>query len=410
MPVFTYKAKDRQGHLITGSLDADTRVAVVSRLQAMGYFPIDIKGNEASANGIGIAAKIQKAAPFRSKIKSRHLTMFYRQMSDLVGAGVPLVKALGIVRSQANDAGLASLIAQIDRDVQGGDTFARALERHPKVFSKLASALVHAGETGGLLDEVLSRLADFAEAEEELRAKIKASLAYPVIMILACSAAVVVLITFVIPKIVGVFGELNQALPLITQVLLAVSGFLSRFWYVILGAVVAFLAGLQRYRLTRSGKRVIDHLLLRTPILGEVILKREVSRFTRTLGALVRNGVPILSAIEISGEVMGNELIRDEIKLLPEGIAQGRGISGTLRDSKFFPPVVVNMIAIGEETGNLPAVLLKVADTYDAQVDRSVKTLTSVIEPIIILGMGLIIGFIVIAMLLPIFELDPTGG
>ncbi len=409
MPPFSYKAKDKQGQLISGTLDADTRVAATARLQAMGYFPVEIRGAEPVA-AKGVTGKIQRAARGGSRIKSRNLTTFYRQMSDLVGAGVPLVKSLGVVKTQCADPALATLIGQIDRDVQGGDTFARALDRHPKVFNKLTTAMVMAGETGGLLEEVLSRLADFAEAEEEVKSKIRSALAYPLVMVIAGIGAIIVLMTFVIPKIVGVFRELNQTLPLITQILIAVSGFFSHYWYVLALAIVGVVLGIQRYRATAKGKVQLSWLALRVPILGEIVLKREVARFTRTLGSLLRNGVPILSALDVSAEVLGNEIIRREVKKVPEGIAEGKGVSGTLRGSTFFPPVVTNMIAIGEETGNMPGVLLKVASTYEAQVDRSVKTLTAIIEPIIILILGLVVGFIVISMLLPIFELDPTKG
>lgn len=409
MPAFTYKAKDRQGQIIAGTLEADTRSAVVSRLQAMGYFPVDIRGTQAAKDAT-ISGKIQKIGTLGGRIKARNLTMFYRQMSDLISAGVPLVKALGVVKSQCPDPALASLISQVDRDVQGGDTFAKALEKHPKVFTKLTSAMIHAGEMGGLLDEVLNRLADFAESEEELGSRIKSALAYPVIMALAGSGAVAVLIIFVIPKIVGIFTEINQTLPLMTQILLAITGFMGDYWWMLLIGIAAGIVSLRRYYRTPVGRRQFDLLFLRVPVIGEIILKREISRFARTFGSLLRNGVPILSALEIANEVMGNVIIQNELAKVPEGIAEGKGISGTLRGSKSFPPVVINMIAIGEETGNLPSVLLKVANTYEGQVDRAVKTLTSIIEPLIILAMGLVIGFIVIAMLLPIFELDPTAG
>lgn len=409
MPAFTYKAKDRQGQIIAGTLEADTRSAVVARLQSMGYFPVDIRGTQATKEAT-LTGKIQKMGAFGGRIKSRNLTMFYRQISDLISAGVPLVKALGVVKSQCPDPALASLISQVDRDVQSGDTFARALEKHPKVFNKLTSAMIHAGETGGLLDEVLNRLADFAEGEEELISRIRGALAYPVIMALAGSGAVAVLIIFVIPKIVGIFTEINQTLPLMTQILLAITGFLGAYWWMILIGLAGGMIGLKQYVKTPPGRRQVDRIVLAIPIVGEIVLKREIARFTRTFGSLLRNGVPILNALDIAGEVMSNTVIQAELASVPDGIAEGKGISGTLRNSKYFPPVVINMIAIGEETGNLPGVLMKVAQTYEGQVDRSVKTLTSVIEPLIILGMGLVIGFIVIAMLLPIFELDPTAG
>lgn len=416
MAVFTYKAKDRAGQVLQGTLEADSRTMVVNRLQSMGYFPISVQDRMEPAPGairLPTAIRGAKAKPSNkrgAKLKTRNITMFYRQMSDLVGAGVPLVKALGIVKTQAPDPDLANLISQIDRDVQGGDTFARALEKHPRVFSKLSTAMIHAGETGGLLDEVLVRLADFAEAEEELRGKILSALAYPVIMIFAGIGAVMILLTYVIPKITGVFSELNQALPWMTQILITASHFLGTYWWAILAAIPTLIFGVGNYRKTDAGRLAIDRMLLRVPALGEVILKREIASFTRTFGSLLRNGVAILNALEISAEVLTNRAIIKDIEKIPEGIAEGRGIAGTLRNSKYFPPVVINMIAIGEETGNLPGVLLKVAGTYETQVDRAVKTLTSIIEPVIILSMGVVVGFIVIAILLPIFSLDPSGG
>lgn len=408
MAYFTYRAKDRQGQLISGTLEAESRGAVVSRLQLMGYFPLEIGGGEpASDKSLGGAIQQLRTG---QRIGSRELTMFYRQMSDLVGAGVPLVKALGIVKGQCAHEGLKKLLSKIDQDVQAGDTFAKAMERHPRTFTKLTTAMVHAGETGGLLEETLARIADFAEAEEELKGKIKSALAYPLIMMTAGAGAIGVLLVFVIPRIVSIFDELNQTLPLMTRVLLGMSGFLGSYWYIALGAMIGAYFLFQRYHATETGGLQIDRAYLKMPVLGEVVLKREIALFTRTLGSLLRNGVPILQALDIASEVLTNRAVRHDIEKVPEGITQGGGMAGTLRQSDFFPPVVTNMIAIGEETGNLPGVMLKVAATYEAQVDRSVKMLTSIIEPIIILVMGLFVGFVVIAMLLPIFELDPTAG
>lgn len=409
MPYFTYKAKDRQGQLISGTLESDSRSSVVSRLQVMGYFPLEIAGGE-SKNDAALGVALERVRKLGRSIKARDIMTFYRQMSDLVGAGVPLVKSIGIVKSQCENAAMQALLSQIDQDVQGGDTFAGALQHHPKVFSKLSTAMIHAGETGGLLEETLARLADFAEAEEELRGRVIGALAYPAIMALAGSAAVGVLVTFVIPRIVGIFAELNQTLPTPTKILIAISGFLGSYWYLVGGGIAVTILVVRRYAATEHGGYRIDQLLLKLPLLGEVILKRELARFTRTLGSLLRNGVPILSALDIAREVLTNQVIRREVAEVPEGITQGGGMAKTLRKSSYFPPVVTNMIAIGEETGNLPGVLLKVASTYEMQVDRSVKTLTSVIEPIIIVALGIVVAFIVISMLLPIFELDPTGG
>jgi type II secretory pathway component PulF len=331
-------------------------------------------------------------------------------MADLISSGIPLVKALRIVSAQTPNAALRRIVEAVSSDVSGGDTLAEAMQRHPRVFSPLTVAMVRAGETGGMLEGVLQRLADFAEAEEEIRGKVKSALAYPTVMVLAGSAAVVVMITVVIPKIVSIFKELGQALPLPTRILIATTGFLSHWWWALLGAAALGGYSLWQFSRTDDGGRLLHRVLLRLPALGDVLLKREVARFARTLGELLRNGVPILTAFSIAQKVLTNRVIAEEVAKAPESITQGSGVAPALSESRTFPPVVLNMVAIGEETGRLPEALLRVATSYEMQVDRSLKTLTSLLEPLIILVMGLVVGGIVISMLLPIFALDPTGG
>lgn len=420
MPAFTYKAKDRKGQLINGTMDAESRAAVNSRLQAMGYFPISIGGGggagEAASAGSKAGGKTggKVAASLTQmrggKIKSTDLALFYRQMSDLIGAGIPLVKALNIIKGQMPNPRLTEVLATVSGDVQGGDTFAAALEKHPALFTKLTVALVRAGETGGLLDQTLSRIADFAESQDELKSKIKSAMAYPMIMVFVGVTAVIVLLTFVMPKVMDIFKELDQALPGPTLMLIAISDYLKVYWHITFGIVGAGIFALRRYIKTDKGELAYHNFMLKLPKFGDLILKREIASFTRTLGALLRNGVPILNALTISGEVMTIRPIRNEIAKIPEGITQGAGIAPTLRSSPLFPPVVVNMVAIGEETGHLPEVLLRVAESYETQVDRAIKTLTTFIEPVIILVLGVVVAFIVISMLLPIFSMDPTKG
>lgn len=487
MPAYTYKAKDRKGELVTGTLDAESRSAVNVRLQAMGYFPLSIAGGEgggsaastrpvakapakAAANGVaapGLLARLLSAKPAKSarrgaagrgaaargpvrpagpkpapapaarrptrnvektvsasapggdnfftrkragKVRTSDLSEFYRQMADLIGAGVPLVKALSIVKGQTQHPTLAAVLTQVNADVQGGDTFASALEKHERIFSKLNCALVRAGETGGLLDSTLARIADFSESQDELRSKIKGALAYPFIMVLVGASAVAVLLTYVMPKVLIIFKDLNQTLPLPTQILIHISDFLQNYWYFIAAGLAAAYFLFKRYTATESGRYQYHRALLAMPKMGELLLKREIAGFTRTLGSLLRNGVPILNALSISSEVMSLRPIRAEIEKVPDSITQGAGMAAALRSSPLFPPVVVNMVAIGEETGSLPDVLLRVANSYETQVERDIKLLTSFIEPIIILVLGVVVGAIVISMLLPIFSLDPTAG
>jgi general secretion pathway protein F len=270
--------------------------------------------------------------------------------------------------------------------------------------------MVRAGETGGMLEGVLSRLADFAEAEQELKGRVQSMLIYPVIMVVVGTTAVTILMTVVMPKIVRIYKDLNQTLPDITRFLIGLSNFAGTWWWAIIPAlgVIAFL--IWKYSKTEQGKTLIDTWMLRLPVLGVVVQKREIARFARTFGALLRNGVSILPALEIVTEVMNNNIVRREVAQIPLNISQGSGVAKPLANSKVFPAVVVNMIAIGEETGRLADVLVRVAQSYEIEVDRSVKMLVVLIEPLIILTMGVVVGFIVIAMLLPIFSLDPSAG
>lgn len=405
MPVFTYKAKDSNKGIVNGTLEAESRAAVVTRLQSMGCFPIEVIQSES-----GEKKTLGSALSGRQRIKSSDMSDFYRQMSDLIGSGVPLVKSLSIVKAQTPNPTLQEILGQINSDVQGGDTFAKALEKHPKLFPKLPVALVRAGETGGLLDQTLSRIADFAEAQDELKSKIKAALAYPMIMVIVGVIVVTILLTFVMPKIIDIFKDLDQTLPAITQLLIDFSGFLRGYWWTIIGALVVGVVAFRKYIATEAGALRYHFSLLRIPLLGDLLLKRELAAFARTLGALLGNGVPILNALAISAEVTTLVPVRQEIEKIPDAITQGSGMASSLRTSDVFPPVVVNIVAIGEETGRLPEVLLRVANSYEVQVDRAIKTATSFIEPLVIVALALVVGTIVIAMLLPVFSIDPTTG
>jgi type IV pilus assembly protein PilC len=403
MGIFTYRAKDSGGQLITGTLEAESLTQVTGRLQSMGYFPLQVVSEADKRKGAVEAAKT-----FTHKVRVSDLATFNRQLADLIGSGIPLVKALGVIQNQTSNEALAAIIGQINQDVSGGDSLAQAMAKHPRVFSKLYTAMVRSGEAGGMLDQVLQRLADFAESDAETRSKIKSALAYPVVMILAGIGAVIILMTVVMPKILKIYTDMNQTLPLPTQILISSNEFLRSYWYFIAGGLVALGILLWRALQTREGKRFIDNSMLRLPVLGEMILKKEVANFARTLGSLLHNGVSILPALEIVIEVLGNQVVVDEVAKIPQNVTQGEGVAAPLKKSKVFPPVVVNMMAIGEETGRLDDVLIKIARSYETEVDRAVKTATSLIEPLIILAMGIVVGFIVIAMLLPIFSIDPS--
>lgn len=410
MALFTYKAKDSSGQVISGSLEAESTSLVISRLQAMGYFPVQISSDAEKKKGAAASAVAAGASAARGgrKVGINDLATFNRQLADLLSSGIPLVKALSIIQNQTANQTLIEIITQINQDVSGGDSLAIAMAKHPRVFSKLYTAMVKSGETGGLLDSVLQRLATFAENEAETRSKVRAALAYPVIMIIAGIAAVTVLMTVVMPKILRIYTEMNQTLPLPTRMLIAINDFLTNYWYFLVGGIG--LAVFLIYRAFKSPemRKLIDTTVLKVPVLGDMIVKREIANFSRTLGSLLHNGVSILPALDIVHDVLGNRVVADEVATIPGNVTQGEGVSAPLKKSKVFPPVVVNMMAIGEETGRLDDVLMKIAHSYDTEVERAVKTLTSLIEPIIILMMGVVVGFIVVSMLLPIFSIDPS--
>lgn len=422
-------------------MEADGRAAVVTRLQQMGYFPISInqgikRGGKVVTSGGGAAAKktttaagaakSRAAAPkdvkkgggesfmdywnSRRGISSGDIAGFNRQLADLLGAGIPLVKGLAILNKQTANEKLREIIFSILDDVQGGATFADALAKHPKVFSKLYVAMVRSGEAGGMLDEVLQRLADFSEQEEQLRGKIKSALAYPVVMVIAGSVAVFVMFSFIIPRITSTFEQLNQALPGITQLLITISDATQEYWLIGLAVLVVLTVVVWQFVQSTEGRAMWHRAQLSLPLMGPLVQKSEVARFARTLGSLLRNGVSILVALEIVKEVLNNQVVRGEVEKVVEEITQGSGVAQPLKNSKVFPPIAVNMIAIGEETGRLPEVLLRVSESFESQVERAVRTLTSLLEPLIIVIMGAVVAFIVIAMLLPIFSLDPSGG
>lgn len=404
MAQYSYKAKDPKGQVVAGVIEAESPNAVISRLQAMGLYPVAVENESEKKKTAAAVAK-----SFRRRVGVGDLATFNRQLADLLSSGIPLVRALGVIQNQTANETLQEIISQIAQDVAGGDSLAGAMAKHPKVFSKLYVAMVRSGEAGGMLDVVLTRLAEFAETEAEVRAKIKSALAYPLVMVFAGIGAVTILMTVVMPKILKIYGELNQTLPWPTQVLISINEFLRAYWPVLIGGILAVAIVGWRALKSPEGKRAIDRVVVKLPLLGNMVVKREIANFARTFGSLLHNGVSILPALEIVHEVLTNTVVADEVAKIPEHVTQGEGVAGPLKKSKVFPPVVVNMIAIGEETGRLDEVLMKVARSYELEVERAVKTATSLIEPLIILAMGIVVGFIVISMLLPIFMIDPSA-
>ena len=402
MRKFRYKAKDSRKEMTTGILEAETEQEALAKLSQMGYFPLSIERDEASAE----EQSVPQSLGFFTKIRRRDIAIFTRQLADLLEAGLPLMRALDVLREQTESRRLQEILASLASQVREGKSFSEALALYPKIFSNLYVNMVKSGEVGGMLSEVLARLAEFGEKEEELRAKVRAALAYPILILFVGMATVAVLLIFVVPKLVSLFQDVGQILPLPTRILIEVSQGLVLYWWVILSMVALSVFLLRRGRLSQGVRLAIDGVKLRLPVWGSLIKKVEIASFARSLATLLGHGVPILQAMQVVIQATENELLRGEFKRIGEQLKGGTTLSQEIRRGQLFPPLVTNMVAVGEEAGTLDRSLLKIADTYEREADRAMKLMTSLVEPVMILVMGLIVGFIVVSMLMPIFEID----
>ncbi len=402
MPQFEYKAKKEDGSIVTGILQAESERLALDSLGRMGVFPIEIEAR----GGEGRPAEASARRRVDRRIKTGDVALFTRQLADLLKAGVAINRALGMLSEQTSNRGLSEMIADIEKDISGGKSLHEALEKYPKVFPPLYGSMVRAGETGGFLEDVLYRLAMFIEKDQELRSRVAASLAYPALLIVIGSFAVTFLMVFFIPRFSEIFAKMGGSLPVPTRIVMAVSYFLRDYWMVSFAGLLFLVLGWTQAAATAAGHRFVDRLKIRLPLFGDIVRKNAISRFARTLGTLLKSGVPILGALSISKEAMGNTILMEDIDEASAGVKQGQGLAEILRHSRHFPRMVVDMIAVGEEGGNLNEVLIHVADSYDLQVDRAVRVFISLFEPALLLIMAALVGFIVIAMLLPVFTLS----
>ncbi len=392
MPAFTYTARTSNGELRTATIDAPSREDVVAQLrrQRMSIVKVD-----------------EDAKPKKRKgsIKMRDVVIFTRQFSTMINAGLPLVQALDILAKQSENKVLAAVTRDLVFDVESGHTVADALAKHPNAFSDLYVNMVAAGEAGGILDTILLRLATFMEKNDALVRKVKGAMIYPGVIMSVAVIAITVLLIFVIPVFEGMFSSVGLALPLPTRVVIGMSRFLKGYWFVVAGVIAGTVWLLRRYYRTSNGKLAIDRMLLRMPVLGDVLRKSAVSRFTRTLGTLISSGVSILDGLEITAKTAGNRVIQDAIMSSRASIAGGDTIAAPLQKSAVFPPMVISMIAVGEQTGGLDEMLTKIADFYDEEVDAAVSGLLALLEPLMIVFLGVVVGGMVVAMYLPIFDM-----
>jgi type IV pilus assembly protein PilC len=396
MPTFQYTVRDATGAVRTGTSEAENQDVLKRRLQEQGFSVNDVKQT---------AAKQKKTGGGFGKVKLKDLSIFCRQFSTMVDAGVSLVRSLDVLGEQTQSPKLKRIIREIQVEVEGGQTLSKSMAKYPKVFSNLFVGLVRAGEVGGVLEEALQRLSHFLEKDMELRRKVKAAMTYPVIVLVVAVLIVLGLCTFIVPKFIDLFKELGvKELPWMTQVLVDFSNFLKDKWWIALIIVVVVTMSIKYAGTTKLGRRVIDRLKLKVPVFGPLGHKICLARFSRTLSTLLVSGVPILQAMETVAGTVGNEIISEAIMNARARIREGERINEPLEKSKMFPPMVVHMISIGEESGALDQMLSKVAEFYEGEVDSTLQSLAAAIEPVMIVLLGFCVGFIVIAMFMPLLS------
>ncbi|HVM05244.1 MAG TPA: type II secretion system F family protein [Acidimicrobiales bacterium] len=396
---YTYKVRDKQGKVLQGSLDADSTTLVANKLRQMGYVPIAID-KKANA-GLSMELKL----PGAGKPKIRDIAVFSRQFAVMIDSGLSLLRALYVLEDQTENKNLAKVIGEVRQDVEKGSSLSQALARHPKVFSRLYISMVKAGETGGQLDRVLVQLADTIEKQVELRQKIKSAMTYPVAVLALVILILIAMLIFIVPTFETLYDDLGGTLPLPTRVLLLVSSVMVKALPIVILATVGFVFAFKRWIESDKGRRVWDRFKLRVPVFGKLVRLIALTRFSKTLAALLHSGVPILESLEITSDTVGNTVVANAVKDVQEGVKQGEPIAQRLENHPVFPPMVVQMLAVGEETGAVDTMLEKVGDFYEREVEATVEALTSLLEPLLICVLGGAVGAMVVSLYMPMFNI-----
>lgn len=401
MPNYTYKARDGQGKAVTGTMESSSEEQLAEKLREMGYMPTQI--NKALPE-----VDLDRFTERFKRIKPEDIIMFNVQLANMIDAGLTLISSLNTIFEQIENKKLREIVGEVKREVEGGSAFSDALAKHPKVFSNLFVDMVRAGETSGKLNIVLNRLALYVEQQEDFRQQVKNALIYPMILVITGMAVVILIVTFVMPQFVEIFEKADVPLPLPTQIFYGFGVALKKFWYLIIAAIWLMIMAVKRYARTERGGWQIDRLKLNLPVTGPLVRKLAISRFSRTLATLVESGVPILHSLDIVRGVVGNRIIGDVIRKVHDSVEEGERMEKELKKSGEFPPDVVQMVAVGEETGKLGYMLTKISGFYDNAVGYSLKKLITLIEPVFIIALGILVGFIMASMLLPMFDMIKT--
>jgi type IV pilus assembly protein PilC len=406
MPTFEFEAMNAEGKAIVDQVDARNQDEAIQKIRGMALFPTRVTQKKAEEGAKrGGAQRIRKKSFAIGGVSSKGLTTFTRQLSTLTDAGIPIVQALNILEGQMKSGALKNTIGSVADEVEGGASLSEAMAKFPKAFDDLYCNMVKAGETGGMLDLVLQRLADFREKAAKLRRRVIGALIYPVAVLTIASLILALLVKFVIPSFIQMFTELEVTLPKPTLLLLGFTQFCTKYWYFLPAVPICIIVLYKVIVSTRMGRLIVDWTKFHLPLFGNIISKSSIARFTRTFGTLIGSGVPILEALNISRDTAGNMVLANAIQSVHDSVREGDPIAAPLGQSKVCDDIVVNMIDVGEETGNLDTMLIKVADTYDLEVDVAVEGLTRLMEPLLVVGMGLVIGFVVIALFMPLITL-----
>ncbi|MDD2519534.1 MAG: type II secretion system F family protein [Kiritimatiellae bacterium] len=419
MARFKFTALDSKGKEVHGEIDADNQSAAVARIREKQYFPTKV---EELAGGGGAPAR-KGAAPkgalqmeikmpkfLQGGVKTKQLVTFTRQLSTLVNAGLPLMRAMRVLQRQEKNAALRDAVSQMAESIESGSTFAEALAAHPKIFDRLFVNMVKAGEIGGVLDVVLARLAEFQEKAEKIKGKVKSAMTYPIVVLVMALSILTFLMMFIVPKFADIFADLmgGKGMPMLTQFVMNASSVMVHRLPIVVIVIVALVVIIKLLAKTTGGRYALDKFKLNAPVFGTLISKNSISRFTRTLGTLMSSGVPVLQALNIVKETVGNEVISKAVAMIHDAVKEGENMAPPIASSKVFPPMVVSMVEVGEETGALPDMLNKIADSYDDDVDNAVAAMTSIIEPVLIIFLAVVVGTIVIALFLPLVSI--IGG
>ena len=398
MPLFGYEAIDGTGRTLRGTLEADSEQLLISRLHEQGLHVVKVEPQKMRG---ALFSRLRK--PKKPKLQA--MVVFSRQFATMIDAGIPILRCLDILHSQTKDPALKNALDTVRKEVKAGTSLNEALEKHPLVFSTLYVNMVRAAEVGGILDQILDRLATFLEKDLEVRQKVKSAMMYPVMVLIFSFLVLVAIFMFVLPKFKEIFDQMNVEMPATTQFLFAASDFLVSYWWALAGMLIGGLIALRRYVRTPKGRYQYDYLKLKVPLIGELVLKLAVARFARTFGTLVASGVPLMRTLEIVGETSGNAVLATAIEGTRASIREGQPLSAPFAATGLFPPMVIHMMDIGEESGRLSEMMVRIADFYEQEVDAAIKGLTSMIEPLLIVFLGGIVGFIAISIMMPMFKL-----